>query len=214
MERVRRRDPLSAAALARLAFALLMSLGLHAVLLVRMEQGPGQPASGPVLRARIVPAAAEPPVRAPSPPRQSAPEVFASGAGTGAQPDAAPGAVAPVIAPGSATDVAERPDALRLPVDLNYYPAAELDIYPVPAQALAPALAAVPGGWVRLLVSIGETGGVDDAIVFDADPAGVFDAVALETVRRARFRPARRDGRDVRSRVLIEFQVPVAASAS
>ena len=97
---------------------------------------------------------------------------------------------------------------MRMPLDLNYYSSAELDVYPYPTQAITAELAAIPGGWIRILTSIGETGQVDDAVVFDAQPAEVFDAPALSAIRGTPFQPARRDGREVRSRVLIELRVP------
>jgi periplasmic protein TonB len=213
MERVRRRDPPSAAALARLAFALLASLALHTLLVVRVGQGPERPPSSPVIRARLAPPSVEPgspaavtPAPVPSVVAEPLPGAIAAAPLPG---DAEP--VAPP-APGT-TPVEPERESVRLPLDLTYYPAAELDAYPVPVRAIAFEFPEAPGGWVLVETSIGETGQVDEATVLDADPAGLLDAPALEALRRTRFQPARRDGREVRSRVLIELRVPDAAGA-
>lgn len=215
MERARRHDPLTAAALARLGFALLLSLALHAALLMRVEHGPRQPETRAVVHARLVSAEPELSKQATvSPPVIPRSAVVASSPPV---PTLAPVAVETAEAAAADSDI-QNPGvqalaSTHLPVDLNYYAAAELDVYPIPTQAIALELGAIPGGWIRILTSIGETGHVDEAVVFDAAPAGVFDASALTAVRRTRFSPARRDGRDVRSRVLIELRVPDDAIA-
>jgi protein TonB len=60
-------------------------------------------------------------------------------------------------------------------------------------------------GWVRVLALVDETGAVTQAEVFDSDPAGVAEQAALQAVHAARFSPARKEGRAVRSRILIEL---------
>ncbi|HEX4985464.1 MAG TPA: energy transducer TonB [Burkholderiales bacterium] len=95
--------------------------------------------------------------------------------------------------------------------DLNYYAAADVDVYP---RAQAPIVPAYPqaardarvSGAVTLRVSIDETGRVEDASVEDAEPAGVFDRAAQEAVTAASFSPAQKDGRRVRSRMLIRVE--------
>lgn len=45
------------------------------------------------------------------------------------------------------------------------------------------------------------SGAVSDVVVVEAEPPGVFDAVAIDTARRYRFRPARRGAEPVRTTV-------------
>lgn len=214
MQRASARDPLTAAAFSRLAFALLLSLALHSVLLTRVEHGPALPQSKPAIRARLVPAIAELPATPVAPPVLS-PKVWVAAPATVPVIETSPAVEAEAV---PTTDSAHAMDAastnaIRLPVDLNYYSAAELDVYPVPAQPITPIVETTSGGWIRILTLIGETGQVDDAVVFDAEPAGLLDVPALDAVKRARFHPARRDGHDVRSRVLIELRVSDSAVA-
>ncbi len=90
--------------------------------------------------------------------------------------------------------------------DTTYYPARQLDVYPALAAGLdlrhsgkAPA-----SGRVLLLVAIDTHGGVNDLSVVEAQPAALFDEAARTAFLSARFRPAFKDGRPVRSRLLIE----------
>lgn len=82
--------------------------------------------------------------------------------------------------------------------DLRFYLARELDEYPSPLSALR-----LDDGSVRLWVSIDQTGRVVDAAVIDADPPGEIEMLARERVLATRFVPAQRDGRTVKSRVLL-----------
>lgn len=84
--------------------------------------------------------------------------------------------------------------------DLRFYLARELDQYPSPLSDFS---------WnnrsasVRLWVGIDQTGRVVDAVVIDADPPGEFERQARERVLATPFVPARRDGRPVKSRILL-----------
>ena len=82
--------------------------------------------------------------------------------------------------------------------DLRFYLARELDQYPSPLSALH-----LDNGSVRLWVSIDQTGRVVEVAVIDADPPGEFETLARERVLATRFAPAWRDGRPVKSRVLL-----------
>lgn len=84
--------------------------------------------------------------------------------------------------------------------DLRFYLARELDQYPLPLSTLN--LGNAVGG-VRLRVSIDETGRVVDAAVIDTDPSGELERLARERVLATPFAPAWRDGRPVKSRVLL-----------
>jgi TonB family protein len=50
-------------------------------------------------------------------------------------------------------------------------------------------------GWVDLEFTVDTTGAVDDVVVTAAEPAGRFDAAAVEAVSRYRFAPFEEDGR-------------------
>ncbi len=97
---------------------------------------------------------------------------------------------------------AERPPAgaAASGPDLRFYLARELDQYPLPLSTLN--LGNAVGG-VRLRVSIDETGRVVDAAVIDTDPSGELERLARERVLATPFAPAWRDGRPVKSRVLL-----------
>lgn len=82
--------------------------------------------------------------------------------------------------------------------DLRFYLARELDQYPSPLSALR-----LDKGSVRLWVSIDQAGRVVDAAVIDADPPDGIERWAREHVLATRFVPAQRDGRPVKSRVLL-----------
>ena len=64
-------------------------------------------------------------------------------------------------------------------------------------------------GWVTLELTVSERGDVRDMLVTDAEPAGVFDAAALDAVRQWRFKPRVANGRAVavRSSVTLRFAV-------
>ncbi len=95
--------------------------------------------------------------------------------------------------------------------DTTYYSIRQLDIYPVPAEPLrlGNLAHAVPGdGLARAVVElhISETGGVDAAKVIEAHPVGHYEGELTRTFLAARFTPAIRDGRAVRSRVLVRIE--------
>lgn len=87
--------------------------------------------------------------------------------------------------------------------DLRFYLARELDQYPSPLSTLGPGDDRGTAGSVRLWVSIDETGRVVDAVVIDTDPSGEFGRLARERVLATSFVSARRDGRPVKSRILL-----------
>ena len=60
------------------------------------------------------------------------------------------------------------------------------------------------GGKVTVMLLINERGDLDQVTVTAAEPPGIFDAAALEAVNKLRFIPARKNGRDVKSRKTIE----------
>lgn len=84
--------------------------------------------------------------------------------------------------------------------DARFYLARELDQYPAPLSALMPGSDAA--GSVRLWVSIDHAGRVLDAALVDPT-GGNFSQSLRERMLATRFEPARRDGRPVKSRVLM-----------
>jgi hypothetical protein len=96
---------------------------------------------------------------------------------------------------------AEAPVALRAS-DPTYYPARELDAYPQPAQPLE--FDRLPGaGSIRLLLLIDEHGIVNELSLVEAGGSARLDEALRTVLVAARFIPARKDGRDVKSRVLL-----------
>jgi outer membrane biosynthesis protein TonB len=89
--------------------------------------------------------------------------------------------------------------------DLRFYLARELDQYPSPLSALTLTDVSRDNsrGSASLWVSIDQTGRVLDAAVIDGDPPGEFERHARERVLATPFVPARRDGRPVKSRILL-----------
>lgn len=92
--------------------------------------------------------------------------------------------------------------------DPTYYPARQLDVYPMLAARLdlaytEAAAAADVNGHVLLLVMIDALGGVDDVSLVEAEPPGYFEDDARRAFLAARFNPAQKNGRAVNSRVLV-----------
>lgn len=156
------------------------------------------------------PAVAVPPLQArlaPGPESANAPALeLPASAASAVLPVATPPATPRLRPARPATVVVTKPAsaAPRAP-DMRFYLARELDQYPSPLTALDPG-AGTHGsatGSVRLWVNIDQAGQVVDAAVIDADPPGVREQSARELVLATRFLPARRDGRPVKSRVLL-----------
>lgn len=100
--------------------------------------------------------------------------------------------------------------ALEMPLleDPTWYPAKQVDVHPVALNLIKPAypekgVELGVDGKVVLLLLIDEAGVVKEVSVVEADPEGVFEESALAAFRNARFAPAQKNGRAVKSRVLI-----------
>ena len=90
----------------------------------------------------------------------------------------------------------------------TWYPAKQLDMLPVAKVEVQPqyperAAADSVGGEVTLLLLVDEMGEVRERNVVEADPPGVFDEAALAAFEDVHFQPAMKDGRRVRSRVVV-----------
>lgn len=121
--------------------------------------------------------------------------------------------------PAAPSPSAPHTTALALPsADPTYYPARELDVYPVlrtPLRFENPerAVRDRTGGKVLVALLLDETGTVDDVSVVTAEPTGYFEDAARAMLAAARFSPARKDGRAVKSRVLINVEYDPGTTA-
>jgi TonB family protein len=118
--------------------------------------------------------------------------------------DAGPIDAEPAAPAGGEVAAANIPDPV-------HYSAKDLDVYPQAAKRIAPlypemAHNAKVAGSVTLLVLIDEAGRVVDTSVTDATPEGVFEQAAQQALANAVFYPAQKEGRLVRSRVLIKIE--------
>ena len=212
MQRIRGQHEQAIATAGRVALAILISAMLHLAMVARLDLTVARPLPQHLLEARLNLEPVPPVTRVrhagkrhatATPALNKAAPVFAGVAAL------APAATSDRSEEGSDTApaviVAAAPSAaIAVPVDLVYYAARELDVYPMPLSALTPPQAP-EAGRVQLLTMIDETGAVTAAEVFDAEPMGRFDSDAVAIVSAVRFSPARKDGVPVRSRVLIEL---------
>lgn len=228
MHRVRRTSPeLSPAIFDRMSAAVALSAALHVVLIYgfSLPAGPGSDAHRTVIHARLSPAQSSAnPQRARPTGRKQAPD----------SPRPAPA----VLAPPAPNPIAETPTAPASPLlpddpeqavsaaasapgtivpDTVHYAAKDLDIYPQASKWITPAYPrsardAQIAGSVTLLVMIDEAGRVEGTSVVDAVPDGVFEQSAQQALASAAFYPAQKDGRTVRSRILIKVEFDPAAA--
>jgi protein TonB len=192
----------------RFIAALMLSALVHALITAGVMSGIGAPgghtSTTPVpapLTVDLAPSLPEPPIASPEhePEQRAAAPVSRPERKNSKRPEPA-GSEPPQS--GGDQPFAEIPDP-------TYYAARELDVYPALEAALelhypAGAAASKTSGRVLLLVLIAATGVVDEASVVEAEPAGVFDRDALRALLAARFRPALRNGRAVKSRLLVD----------
>lgn len=177
---------------ARIPAALGASLILHGAALALLDRLPrAWPAGAPewgawnagALRARLLPRA-----EAVAAPRAPATAPLA-GQPRGAQAHAAAPAHSGIATPP------------------RYIPAEELDERPLirtPVQPVFPEFAP-PTGRVVVQLHINESGVVDDVKALRSEPAGVFDAAAIDAFRAARYTPGRKDGVAVKSALAVEL---------
>jgi periplasmic protein TonB len=109
------------------------------------------------------------------------------------------------------TEPAAQAIGLPSPVDTTWYLARDVDTHPreaAPIQPVYPDRARVLGkeGTLKLKVRIDTLGQVVDVEVVEAEPAGLFEASALEAFRNAHFHPAIRQGRFVRYEAFIRVE--------
>jgi protein TonB len=196
----------------RFAVALVASLALHLVLILGVQVKSAQPSGKPppVMQVRIERLTGEAGSVALAIGETSAVPVTKGGEAAKPSQDRkeAPSPVMPDL------PVVEQANpllpTLEVPLleDPTWYTAKQVDLHPVALsliQPVYPEKGVEPGveGKVVLLLLIDETGAVKEVTVAEADPEGVFDESALAAFRNARFAPAQKNGRAVKSRVLI-----------
>jgi protein TonB len=102
--------------------------------------------------------------------------------------------------------------------DPTYYTARQLDVYPALGGALdfrvSPGDAREIAGRVLLRVDISSTGMVDEVTIVEAEPAGHFEEDARRAFAYARFRPGLKNGRPVKSRILVQVDYGSSRTAS
>jgi TonB family protein len=90
-------------------------------------------------------------------------------------------------------------------IDPTYYAAEELDVFPAPLRPIGP-LGKHATGYVRLLTRIDASGRVTATRIFDSSGTDGEDNTAMAAIGRTIFSAARKNGRKVRSEVVIELQ--------
>jgi protein TonB len=202
--------------------ALWISLGLHGALIALVQVAPQPAARESVIEARLVssPKAVAVPALVP---RIEADDALAIAVPKLETQVAAE--VLPVPVPEPVHESATAPESVETPhpraelphleipvaVDLNYYTAREVDEHPKSLLQIVPdypeeADRQRVSGVVHLKLKIEESGIVSDIEIMDARPPGMFDRSAREAFRDARFTPAKKAGRPVRSLIVIEVQ--------
>lgn len=198
-------------AVRRALVAVWISLGLHAavIALVQVASPTVGGAGGPTIEVRLMPAAE------PTPARGAAPEPAPAGVPVAApdtpavSPPPTDTARSPAHAGPAPAQSATAPLTIDSAVDLTYYTARELDVQPRALQDIQPTYPPEAdrlrqSGTVRLELKIEADGRVSDVSVVGADPPDVFDESARVAFAAARFSPAQKNGRPVRTRMLVE----------
>lgn len=189
-----------------LAASALLHLSFVKALVVETPLSRAQPAAVAPIHVRLEPVS--PPLLAQEPvplPTKAQPSRAAAGARSTvpAKDDINPGKEEVSI-------------TLRQLPDPNYYPAHELDSYPRPVSPLKfdhPAGAAPDGtpGRAQLMLQINEHGTVDRVSIVEAEPRGRFEDELRAALIQTQFIPARKDGRPVKSRILLNINFAAAS---
>jgi len=205
-----------AAAAEKLALTLAGSLLFHFALIfgLQIRAAPAAAPSSHIIQARLVeaprPIAAPPAAPEPTPDTPTLQEVAPV---PPPQPELAAAEPTPPEPPASAAapEKSANLPSIEVPLleDPTYYPAQEVDVHPTALQAIQPtypveAANANVAGNVTLELLLDESGKVQDITVEESNPPGMFDKSAQEAFRHARFTPAQRHGRAVKSRVRIK----------
>jgi len=210
----------SQAAFTRLTVAMALSAMLHLYLIyglaLQRAQSAGEHLS--IINARMLPepTAMKPKVLAESAMyrkrnRSAVPQVVSLPEPEERMESAAQTPATGDLAPDPEVAVASLPDPV-------HYAAKELDVYPQPLNRIEPAypptaLTTEIVGSVTLLILIDEFGRVTDVSVVEASPQDVFEESARRAVAASAYSPAQKNGRAVRSRILVKIDYDPAANA-
>ena len=186
----------------RVALAILLSLLAHAGLIHIKGAGGGRPRAPLDERAAL--AVSLEVERLSAAPVASGEVLEPTAVGTKSAPSPRPRAIP--VEPHAAAVAAERVPAPQErsagASDPTYYGAREIDVYPALAGPLALLLSAPAR--VQLFLAINAMGAVEEVSVVSADTPAIVEDEVLRAFRAATFTPALRNGRAVRSRLLVE----------
>ena len=182
MERIDRHDPLQHAAILRLLLAGVLSISLHGVA-AWFVPGPVFQTNVSTVRAYVV---------APFADSLAA----LSSAGPLAESMPLPDLESRRLRNGFASVET---------LDPTYYQVNELDVFPAPLNPIRP-IVKLATGYVRVLARIDASGRVTGTRIFDSSATETEDTLATLAVSRTLFAAARRNGRKVRSEVVIELR--------
>jgi protein TonB len=210
----------SQAAFARLSVAVVLSTTLHLYLIYGLAL---QPAHSPsdrlsIINARLLPGVAMTKKHTSEAPAAQRQRNVAVQPQVSSLPEPIETPVPAAQAPPPGDRSPEPEDSTASFPDPVHYAARDLDVYPQPLNRVEPvypqtALAGEIGGSVTLLLLIDESGRVTNASVVDAFPPDVFDESALRALAAIAYSPAQKDGRAVRSRILVKVDYDPIASA-
>ena len=222
----------------RLLWAVLVSAALHVLVLSGAPGHRGRPQRVTATRPLAILLLRDPPApvvkeeTADSPDAPSAPALAQSAPGLATRPLSAPETALPIERSRSSTGAAPvakvagaaAPHVDRVPGnaarsesrDPAYYPARELDVFPALVNGFtwphAPPQLSGGEAYLLLLVQIDDQGVVEKVETMEARPAGFPDDDARQALLGARFSPAQKNGRYVRSRVVIRLAYGEASS--
>ena len=202
----------------RLLVAFGLSLFLHLALMLGIPVNPtgGLPSVTSMINARLEPASDTPSVTSGDPPLPDVAPNVVSEKPALTDPLAEPAERKPEPEPQPKAPSAPAPSpsaGIQVPLirDPTYYPAKQLDVYPrlmaeVEKKCPPAADANRINGEVLILLLIDEFGVVNDASIIEAKPEGYFEEYTLSLFRPARFLPAEKQGRAVKSRAPIRVR--------
>ncbi|MDP2827675.1 MAG: energy transducer TonB [Sulfuricellaceae bacterium] len=195
----------------RFALVLAGSLIFHFALIfgLQIRIQPPQPVSRPVLQVNLERSIEVLPVEASEAvqPQQAEPEVGEPPPSPLPEPLPLPAPLASALPAEQAMGLPEI--AIPLVEDPTFYPALEVDVHPAAQHDIMPiypdkAAADKITGSVILSLLLDESGMVKEISVEESSPPGHFDQAALDAFRHARFSPAQKQGRIVKSRMRIK----------
>jgi protein TonB len=200
-----------------LAASALAHWALLASLLPDAPWGGGAIRTGPALitvRLRPLPAPVPPEPVSPDPELHHAPEPAAAAPENAARLQSAQER-GPAQSSASARQISSEridPDPVLRAPDPNYYAARDLDSYPRPLAPLQlDVLREERTGEVRLEMLIDEAGVVQEVILMEPARAGPVEDELRAVLAATRFHPARKDGRAVRSRLVLSVGLDPAS---